>query len=259
MCRPCLLQPFLFDPPRAQEHGHSCVLHHCYFLFFSKGLFSRDRLSLHNDILNLRYPPLFRQLYVEGQALVLGDEGWPTATAKGVQFEITGKGALQASDDTIVMGNLGYFQVKGDPGLYKASLKSGPSNDTFELATVQDLEVSSYITPPHQLRVLLREGKVHDDLFGPEGAPRKRKKDNAGGLFGALKSMLGGEDAEIDPEPEAPVAKMEVSSVNSGQETIHIAAMRYEPSPYLVRLCAGAGDASCIWHDTSPSATSAMH
>jgi len=165
---------------------------------------------------------VLRQLYVEGQALVLGDEGWPTATAKGVQFEITGKGALQASDDTIVMGNLGYFQVKGDPGLYKASLKSGPSNDTFELATVQDLEVSSYITPPHQLRVLLREGKVHDDLFGPEGAPRKRKKDNAGGLFGALKSMLGGEDAEIDPEPEAPVAQMEVSSVNSGQETIHI-------------------------------------
>eukprot|EP00930_Biecheleria_cincta_P072251 TRINITY_DN5967_c0_g1_i2.p1 TRINITY_DN5967_c0_g1~~TRINITY_DN5967_c0_g1_i2.p1 ORF type:complete len:1690 (-),score=292.49 TRINITY_DN5967_c0_g1_i2:441-5483(-) len=165
---------------------------------------------------------VLRQLYVEGQALVLGDEGWPIATAKGVQFEITGKGALQASDDTIVMGNLGYFQVKGDPGLYKASLKSGPSNDTFELATVQDLEVSSYITPPHQLRVLLREGKAHDDLFGPEGSHRKKNKGAAGGLFGALKSMLGGEDAVTDREPEAPVPQMEVSSLSSGHETIHI-------------------------------------
>eukprot|EP00434_Breviolum_minutum_P031338 symbB.v1.2.027711.t1/scaffold2861.1/size68641/1 len=51
-----------------------------------------------------------RQLYVEGQAMILGDEGWPIATAKGMQFEITGTGALEASDDTIVMGNLGYFQ-----------------------------------------------------------------------------------------------------------------------------------------------------
>eukprot|EP00913_Durusdinium_trenchii_P006919 g6509.t1 len=51
-----------------------------------------------------------RQLYVEGQAMILGAQGWPIATAKGMQFEITGKGALEASDDTIVMGNLGYFQ-----------------------------------------------------------------------------------------------------------------------------------------------------
>ncbi|CAK9051260.1 unnamed protein product [Durusdinium trenchii] len=81
-----------------------------------------------------------RQLYVEGQAMILGAQGWPIATAKGMQFEITGKGALEASDDTIVMGNLGYFQVRGDPGLYKASLKSGPSNETFELVTRNDLE-----------------------------------------------------------------------------------------------------------------------
>lgn len=62
---------------------------------------------------------------VEGQAMILGAQGWPIAMAKGMQagtvhetrptllcqFEITTKGAQEASDDTIVMGNLGYFQV----------------------------------------------------------------------------------------------------------------------------------------------------
>ncbi|CAJ1367400.1 unnamed protein product [Effrenium voratum] len=82
----------------------------------------------------------FDRSAVEGQAMILGDEGWPVATAKGMQFEITGKGALEASDDTIVMGNLGYFQVRGNPGFYGASLKPGSSNETFELVTSEDLE-----------------------------------------------------------------------------------------------------------------------
>ena len=60
--------------------------------------------------------------------MILGAQGWPIAMAKGMQagqkgflkislgvllcqFEITTKGAQEASDDTIVMGNLGYFQV----------------------------------------------------------------------------------------------------------------------------------------------------
>ncbi|CAE8590327.1 unnamed protein product, partial [Polarella glacialis] len=83
---------------------------------------------------------MLRQLYVEGQALVLGEDGWPVATAKGLQIEVRAKGASEASDDTIVMGNLGYFQVHGDPGLYQVTLKSGLSNDTFEPASMPDLE-----------------------------------------------------------------------------------------------------------------------
>ena len=44
------------------------------------------------------------------------------------------------------MGNLGYLQVRGDPGKYEVHLKTGQSNETFELSKEQDLEVSSYIT-----------------------------------------------------------------------------------------------------------------
>jgi len=159
-----------------------------------------------------------RQLYVEGQAMILGDEGWPIATAKGMQFEITGTGALEASDDTIVMGNLGYFQVRGDPGLYKASLKSGPSNDTFDLVTVDDLEVSSYITPPHQLRVKMRPGKTHDDLFAKEGSSStKGGQKGTTGIMGALQSLLGGSRKSVEAAAGDVVKK-----AADGEETIHI-------------------------------------
>merc|ERR1719343_1122173 len=109
---------------------------------------------------------LLRELYVEGQAFILGDEGWPVAPVKGLQIDVFSKGSQQGPmDDTIVMGNLGYFQVHGDPGLYEVKLKPGSSNDTFELATRTDVEVSSYITAPYQLRTRVKPGRSHKDLF----------------------------------------------------------------------------------------------
>lgn len=156
---------------------------------------------------------VLRQLYVEGQALILGDEGWPVATAKGLEVEITGTGAKEATSDTVVMGNLGYFQVRGNPGMYKASLKTGLSNATFELAAGRNLEVSSYITPPSQLRVTLRPGKSHDDLFAEETAAPEASDGAGQGLFQSLSNLWGGKAAPA-PSKEAP----------SGEEleTIHI-------------------------------------
>eukprot|EP00439_Symbiodinium_sp_Y106_P073559 s364_g13.t2 len=163
---------------------------------------------------------VLRQLYVEGQAMILGDEGWPVAMAKGMQFEITGTGALEASDDTIVMGNLGYFQVRGNPGFYQASLKPGLSNETFELTVSEDLEVSSYITPPHQLRVRLKPGKSHEDLFVEEGSSKIKRKQNrpVGGLMGALQSIWGGYGKDEKAKEVAPATK----ELADGEETIHI-------------------------------------
>jgi len=157
-----------------------------------------------------------RQLYVEGQAMILGRDGWPIATAKGLQFQITGKGAREATDDTIVMGNLGYFQVRGDPGLYQATLKSGLSNNTFELVAGSDLEVSSYITPPHQLRVKLQPNRKHDDLFVEEGDV-STLSGSGGGIFSALKSMFTG-----SPSGKASNVKDEVKDQGEKLETIHI-------------------------------------
>lgn len=171
---------------------------------------------------------ILRQLYVEGQAFVLGEDGWPIASAKGLQIDVFGQGGEEALDDTIVMGNLGYFQVHGNPGLYQPKLKPGLSNDTFEAANIQDVEVSSYITPPYQLRVRLRPGRQLDDLFeqgkGGSAPGRRGHMDNAlSRLFGSLAFVWGGaQEQEEESEPAALPESTGDKASDPGSATIHI-------------------------------------
>merc|ERR1711957_568955 len=114
-------------------------------------------------------------------------------------------GEALTADDTVVMGNLGYFQVRGSPGLYDVGLKAGLSNDTFETSNMNTLQVSSYITPPYQVRVKTRPGRSPEDLFEEgskkgRGLPGPRGKTGGQGtfsrLFGGLASMMGGKAQE---------------------------------------------------------------
>ncbi|CAK0794978.1 unnamed protein product, partial [Prorocentrum cordatum] len=162
-----------------------------------------------------------RSLYVEGQAFILGPDGWPTAPAKGLQIEVLPKGAQAAFDDTIVMGNLGYFQVRGPPGLYDVVLKQGPSNDTFEAASVKDLQVASYATPPYQVRVRTRPGRSHQDLFEEGGMQVPKASFGLSSLFGGLSSFLG--ESAPAPPPPPPTPKASAPTVADGVlPTIHI-------------------------------------
>eukprot|EP00927_Polykrikos_kofoidii_P048714 TRINITY_DN42937_c0_g1_i1.p1 TRINITY_DN42937_c0_g1~~TRINITY_DN42937_c0_g1_i1.p1 ORF type:complete len:1752 (+),score=262.72 TRINITY_DN42937_c0_g1_i1:725-5257(+) len=191
----------------------------------------------HGGFCNATY--VLRQLYVEGQALVLGEDMYPIATGKGVQLEVRNKGSQEDPDDTIVMGNLGYFQVHGNPGLYEITLKAGKSNETFLPVNVQDLEVSSYITPPYQLRVRARPGRSHEDLFErSEGTMQRsiRRKSTSGlaKLFGSLAGLLGGgyeadagdkdqQEKEPSVAPSQSTAQVAKPSANmSALPTIHI-------------------------------------
>ncbi|CAE7948101.1 ggtA [Symbiodinium sp. KB8] len=82
-------------------------------------------------------------------------------------------------------------------------------------------DVSSYITPPHQLRVRLKPGKSHEDLFVEEGSSKVKRKPNrpVGGLMGALQSIWGGYGKDEKATKEvAPAAK----EMGDGEETIHI-------------------------------------
>jgi len=165
---------------------------------------------------------MLRQLYVEGQAFVLGEEGFPIAPAKGLQIDVAGKGSQEVLSDTIVMGNLGYFQIRGNPGLYEAQLKSGLSNDTFEVAKAKDVEVSSYITPPYQLRVITRPGRSPEDMeqagaSGWSGDPYSKKEGTiTSRIMGGLKSMWGSSDTEEEKEVEVKDA------VDTSLPTIYI-------------------------------------
>ena len=44
-----------------------------------------------------------------------------------------------SSSGTIVMSNLGYFQLPASPGVRKLSLRAGRSADVFKFAEIEDL------------------------------------------------------------------------------------------------------------------------
>lgn len=173
---------------------------------------------------------ILQQLYVEGQAFVLGEDGWPVAPAKGLELNVMDASGQDAMDDTIVMGNLGYFQVSGNPGVYGIRPKPGLSNETCEVAVGSSVEVASYITPPYQLRVRLRPGHKIEDLEKERGRlPGGRsedggKKAGSGALsrfFGGLRSMWGKEGSG-DSKPSQALQKTEGADIDDSLPTIHI-------------------------------------
>ncbi|CAK9051996.1 Probable UDP-glucose:glycoprotein glucosyltransferase A (Developmental gene 1109 protein) [Durusdinium trenchii] len=81
-----------------------------------------------------------------------------------------------------------------------------------ELSGRAKTEVSSYITPPHQLRVKMRPGKSHDALFAEEGT-KARRRARGSRIMSALQSLLGSSQAD-----QASVVK----KAADGEETVHI-------------------------------------
>eukprot|EP00928_Gymnodinium_smaydae_P000541 TRINITY_DN10203_c1_g5_i1.p1 TRINITY_DN10203_c1_g5~~TRINITY_DN10203_c1_g5_i1.p1 ORF type:complete len:1678 (+),score=313.33 TRINITY_DN10203_c1_g5_i1:53-5086(+) len=181
-----------------------------------------DSAGKERGLCNVSY--VLRQLYVEGQAFILGPSGWPQGPAQGLQLEVKAVGARDISSDTSVMANLGYFQIFGNPGFHAVQLKSGLSNDTFTIAGSSEVEVSSYITPPYQLRVDVRPGRNAKDLFEKDG-DRKQKPSSMASLFGGLTDMLQGvmdkskkkDDKAVKATDPAPVAKSD-----DALPTVHI-------------------------------------
>ena len=57
------------------------------------------------------------------------DSGQPTP---GLQFELGSPGQPDLFD-TIVMANLGYFQLKAGPGAWHLRLRPGPSEEVYSL------------------------------------------------------------------------------------------------------------------------------
>lgn len=176
---------------------------------------------------------VLKSLYVEGQAFVLNEAGWPTAPAKNLQVDVLQKGALYPHDDTIVMGNLGYFQMHGNPGVYELKLKP-VSNQSFVLANTKEVEVASYITPPYQLRVRSRETAAHEEA-----------SQGVKGLFNSLMSSVWGDS---EKGASSHLVK-EGHAVRSELPTIHIFSVA---SGHLYEKLLGIMMLSVRTHTTNP-------
>lgn len=74
-------------------------------------------------------------LVVEGHARELPSSAAP----RGLQLELspaTSRTPALESVDTIVMANLGYWQLKGNPGVWNLNIRSGKSSDVYKFESV---------------------------------------------------------------------------------------------------------------------------
>lgn len=152
-------------------------------------------------------------------------------------------GATRMHRDTLVMKNLGYFQLQATPGVWSLHLARGRATELFEIVDavsdnalettpVQVYDFGSHIS---QLLVRKRSGREHDVLLDPKEL-RKSVSDGdvepiaadaglLGSYWGSMLSLLGKKSKPAKGENASAVTTVAPESVvNRGRtgETIHV-------------------------------------
>ncbi|CAH0722695.1 unnamed protein product, partial [Brenthis ino] len=154
----------------------------------------------------------------ELEYLLLEGHAWDTSLGtppRGLQLVLGTRGRPETMD-TIVMANLGYFQLKANPGAWILRLRPGRSDEIYEIvghentdtpAGSQDIQVlmSSFRSHVIKLRVSKKPDKQHLDLLV------ENDEKNSGGIWNSIASSFGGGE-----EQEAQDETINVFSVASG-------------------------------------------
>ncbi|GBP59650.1 UDP-glucose:glycoprotein glucosyltransferase [Eumeta japonica] len=154
----------------------------------------------------------------ELEYLLLEGHAWDTTLGtppRGLQL-ILGTRDRPDLMDTIVMANLGYFQLKANPGAWTLRLRPGRSEDIYEIvghdntdtpvgSTDIQVLMSSFRSHVIKLRVSKKPDKQHLDLLV------ENDDKNSGGIWNSIASSFGGGE-----ESEAGDDTINVFSVASG-------------------------------------------
>lgn len=92
-------------------------------------------------------------------------EGFDIAPPNGLQLVLKNLNN-QVIDDTIVMKNLGYFQLKTKPGFYDISLAKGRSSELFTRTYGKDLIIKDMLGSYALLKVEKKPDKLKEELLG---------------------------------------------------------------------------------------------
>ena len=122
--------------------------------------------------------------------------------------------------DTLVMSNLGYFQLKANPGLYTLGLQEdgGKATEIFSGEGVaQEIVIDSFNGVTLELKAGRAVGK-EDAVFVEEKAEKKplkkaEKKKDEEGVLSKLSHIIYG-DEEVKAAEELPVAKKQLPTLN---------------------------------------------
>ncbi|KAL9964464.1 hypothetical protein ACROYT_G028110 [Oculina patagonica] len=134
---------------------------------------------------------------------------------RGLQFTL-GTPRNPAMFDTIVMANLGYFQLKASPGAWSLRVREGRSSEIYEIESVSGSEkeddghftvvVDSFIGKLMKVKVKRKPGMEGKDLLSDSDSK------SSGGIWDSLSSIVGSETKEDIPKDET----INVFSVASG-------------------------------------------
>lgn len=121
------------------------------------------------------------------------------APPRGLQFTL-GTRDRPVVVDTIVMANLGYFQLKANPGAWLLRLRHGKSDDIYEVTSADGpntvhgsgaagtrVIISSLRSHVLKVRVTKRPGQAQADLLADDA-------DEGHGLWNSIASSFGGGD-----------------------------------------------------------------
>jgi hypothetical protein len=136
-------------------------------------IFERWQVSLTEgpgdlDNYNLKSPAhiTYRLDYIltTGQCIE-SKEGYDLVPPNGLQLVLRNL-KNKVIDDTIVMKNLGYFQLKTKPGVYDISLAKGRSSDLFNRIYGKDLIIEDMLGSYALLKVEKKPEKIDEELLG---------------------------------------------------------------------------------------------
>ncbi|CAG0885304.1 unnamed protein product [Cyprideis torosa] len=97
--------------------------------------------------------------------------------------------------DTIVMANLGYFQLKARPGVWSLRIREGRSLDLYRivddngLPMEKEVLISSFKSNVEKLRVSKREGKEKEELLVTDES--SEDEEEANGIWGSITNTIG--------------------------------------------------------------------
>jgi len=120
---------------------------------------------------------------------------------RGLQFTLSQKNQ-ETMVDTIVMANLGYFQLKANPGVWQLALREGRSADIYDVASHEGTDsgvaskpqilVASFNSQVAKIRVAKKQDKQHLDLLEEE--------TETGGIWNTIANTFSSQDDEKEEE-----------------------------------------------------------
>lgn len=115
---------------------------------------------------------------------------------RGLQF-VLGTKPDPSLYDTITMANLGYLQLKANPGIWDLRLREGRSTSLYDIETVTDIRHQAIGLADGVAKILVdsfegitvlpvvrkKKGMEKEDVLAPEG-----DKEQGGGIWNQLKN-----------------------------------------------------------------------